>query len=633
LLSLLASSQGCSAGRGTIRSVLWGDFEQAKANANLRQLIARIRRIEREISVTLLRIAGDAIALDLTQCDVDLVSILAADRPTDGGEVTAASLIALWRGHLLEGFDFNETPVDEWISSMRDTVKDAFLGRAHDVLELTSDRGLDTNHWTLALRMLDIDNAQELPYRVLMKIYARQGDKALAFRTFEKCKRVLRSELGVEPSRVTIDLANSLRQTAAAADIASWLTLPPTGPSNGHGKLAPEPQGERREPLPRLILLPPNSVIADNLLRQLATGLIEDITVGLTRYRSFSIFAPHTGTALAARGFSLEDALKALDVEYAVTTSIIPRSGNPAITFRLTNASTAEVLWATESVFRLEGLNEIFGEVVRLVVRSLVDSIERAELRLPAKAPSSSAYRLVLEGRGLLRSSDLRKIRRARTWFKEAATKSDRYASAYVGWSRSISLEWLVRGMTDRSLLTDATKLADRAIDLDPLDGRALREKGLSSLYLREFDSSISSFEEARRLNPHDADTLADYSDALAHAGDPETALAVCREAILLNPLPPDDYLWVLASIYYQLRQYEKAFQVLKPTENSPATARLLAACAAKAGDIASARRFSRVVRSVYPDFRVDDIKAIVPNKYSTDTDHLIEGLRLAGLS
>src|SRR4029078_12815981 len=97
-------------------------------------------------------------------------------------------------------------------------------------------------------------------------------------------------------------------------------------------------------------------------------------------------------------------------------------------------------------------------------------------------------------------------------------------------------------------------------------------------------------------LNPHDADILEGYADSLAHSGDPKQGLNLFNRAVELNPIPPDEYAWTLGSIYYQLGDYRAALQALRPVEDSPATARLLAACNAQPGDLGFARHYTRAV-------------------------------------
>src|SRR5207248_6696538 len=135
-----------------------------------------------------------------------------------------------------------------------------------------------------------------------------------------------------------------------------------------------------------------------------------------------------------------------------------------------------------------------------------------------------------------------------------------------------------------------ALALADRAVGLDPFDGRGLRERGFTCLYLRRHDESLHSFQQASALNPNDADLFADYADALAHSGKPKEGLEKCVRAIALNPLCPEYYYWILGSIYFQIEDYESALKALEPIKHRPETARLMAASSALLGNDADAR-------------------------------------------
>lgn len=639
LLGLLAMSEGFTVNRAKIRPILWGEYDQHKANANLRQLIARIRKIEHSLGQVLLIFAGDEISLSAQNCRVDyaeLMAVIQLARSSAEPAEFCEPLLAAWAGILLDGLEFGEAGIEEWLEERRNSIKDQFLEAARHILDAEAGAASSDSRWRLALKLIDIDNTEEVAYRALMRVCADRADRGLALRIYRRCKRVLASELGVEPDQRTNDLARALRLTdtqqpdkkpvTAQVVRVSGSTPAPIDPMR-----ASKPAAGTR-PAPVLIVLPPVSIVTDDLARGLALGFIEDITIGLSRFRQFSVIAPHTGLSVAYQSQDFNAALTIVDVDYAVTTALLPSAHGFRLSVRLTSAATSEVLWATDAEFTLGALRGVFDRVIALVVRSLVDSIERTELQAPVPATDASVYRQYLEGRRLLTRHDLKNIRRARSLFKEAITRVPDYSAAMIGLSRSLTSEWLVRGMVETDLLKEAVALADKAAELDPFDGRAMRERGYASLYLRQHDYSLAAFEEALQLNPHDADILADYADALAHAGNPSEGLKYCLKAIDLNPLPPDDYVWTLGSIYYQLGQYKDAMLALKQVENNSATARLLAACSAQLGDKAEAQRYSRVVRSVYPGFSVRDVETIVPNKNLADTKHLVEGLKLAGL-
>ena len=202
-----------------------------------------------------------------------------------------------------------------------------------------------------------------------------------------------------------------------------------------------------------------------------------------------------------------------------------------------------------------------------------------------------------------------------------------------AGWSRTLTLEKVVLGTDEDELAEEALGYAERAIEIDPTDARGLRERGYSCLYLRRHDESLFSFEQAKAISHNDADLLADYADALAHAGYPGRAKEMCGRAIQLNPVHPDYYDWILGSVHYQMEEYTSAIRALDGVRHNPGAARLLAASHAMAGNVEEAGRYARIVREHYPRFGTQEVARFVPNRNSADTAHLIEGLRRAGLS
>lgn len=628
LLAILAASEHKSASRSQIRSILWGDFDREKANANLRQLIARILKIGQKFDLVLLDIRGDSVSINEKACTADYGAFMSLQR--GGIDARPAvqrceTLLSLWTGRLLDGFGFDEAAVDEWLEANREEMRDRFVDAAREALDAAIDPESADAAWRLALKVIDADRTEEAAYRAMMRICAARGDRGFALRIFNRCKRTLATELGVPPSAQTMDLAVALRHRDA--ELPEEPVIQPVARA---AETRPAEKAERQ--IPVVLILPPISVVSDEATRTMALGFVEDLTIGLSRFRRFAVVAAHSGLSVAFGSRSVPEAMAVLDVDYAVSTSLMPATHGHRFGVRLTDVSNSEVLWATETDFTFATLGGTFERVTGLILRSMVNAIDEAEIKAPVPAPEFTAYRNLLEGRRLLHGSDLQSIRRARRMFKEALVQVPNYSAAVVGLARTMTYEWVVRGMVENDLLKESVELASKAAALDPHDGRALRERGYANLYLRRHDESLQDFSQAVALNPHDADILEGYADSLAHSGDPRQGLNLFNKAIELNPIPPDEYPWTLGSIYYQLGDYRAALQALRPVEDSPATARLLAACAAQLGELELARHYSRVVRSVYPDFQTDRVRAIVPNRNPEDTEHLIEGLKRAGL-
>lgn len=621
LLAVLGAAEGRSVARSQIRTILWGDSDREKANASLRQLIARIHRVEQTSGVVLLSMEGEALGLT-PNCRIDyadflvvLESALAADAAPASIQSRCDVLAALWQGALLDGIAFGEAALDEWLESRRDQMRQRFLEASRRLLDVPPIPEHADAQWRLARRILEIDCTEEVAYRSMMRICMSRGDRGHALRIFHRCKRILDTELEVEPDRLTRALAAELRDPGAP-----------------HVAESAKPAAADHE-VPVVMVLPPVGVTLDQTFAALATGLAEDIIVGLTRFRRFRVVAPPGPARMTLKEASADAGLSVFDIDYSVVLSLMPAAHGYRLAVRLTDASNSEVLWGTNPEFTGATVGDTFDRMIRLIVRTLIDVIDTRQVRLAMTSAKSTAYALCVQGRRLLQKSDLAAIRRAKKLFKRALAQVPDYPGALIGIARAISEEALVRGIAEHDLLKEAIGFATRAAELDPLDGRAMREKARADLYMRRHDESLNAFDTAISLNPDDADILSDYADALAHSGQPERGLPLSRRAMELNPAQPDDYVWTLGSIYYQLGEYRAALDALKPMDGSPATARLLSACAARAGDKQLAQRYSRVVRETYPSFAVGSVADLVPNRNRVDTEHLMDGLRLAGLA
>jgi TolA-binding protein len=104
------------------------------------------------------------------------------------------------------------------------------------------------------------------------------------------------------------------------------------------------------------------------------------------------------------------------------------------------------------------------------------------------------------------------------------------------------------------------------------------------------------------------------------------------EQAIELNPLAPDHYWWVGASILLNRGDFTGAIEICKNMKSDESVARILAACHAHAGNLDAARRYGERVKENYPGASAAEQAAIPPFKYEADSRLLFEGLRLAGI-
>jgi len=90
-----------------------------------------------------------------------------------------------------------------------------------------------------------------------------------------------------------------------------------------------------------------------------------------------------------------------------------------------------------------------------------------------------------------------------------------------------------------RSLCDKAFESAQRALSLDGADYEAHVAIAWPYLYRKEYDQAKKHLGRAIKLNPNNADTLANATLIFAFLGEPEEGIKCGESALQLNPRPP----------------------------------------------------------------------------------------------
>ena len=208
LLILLARS-GVSVPRARVVSLLWPDLDETTGRRNLRRELARLRESGAGDTV---RAEGDVLALaTVVRCDVDAFdAALAAGRPDEA--------LALWRGPLADGFALGDADAfDEWLAREREQLGERRQAALRASAAAREAAGDVAGALVRVEALLADDPLQEQHHRDAMRLLAASGRREAALAQFERCRALLRAELGLEPMAETELMASALRGPASAA--------------------------------------------------------------------------------------------------------------------------------------------------------------------------------------------------------------------------------------------------------------------------------------------------------------------------------------------------------------------------------------------------------------------------------
>jgi LuxR family maltose regulon positive regulatory protein len=230
LLQLLVCHRGHGLHRDRILEMLWPDSSASTAATGLRVALSALRNAlepDRESGSDgrFVRRDGDTIRLAMDsglRVDVDdFTRLLKAARAAESGSretmvATYEAALGLYRGDFLE-----EHLYAAWAEEERQLRRSEFLSAAERFATLLLRAGDSERGARLAETMLQQDPLWEGAYALLMEAHWQQGNRALAVRAYNRCKKRLRDALGVAPSARITTLLERIARPESGSTVSS----------------------------------------------------------------------------------------------------------------------------------------------------------------------------------------------------------------------------------------------------------------------------------------------------------------------------------------------------------------------------------------------------------------------------
>ncbi|ACP25699.1 adenylate cyclase [Sinorhizobium fredii NGR234] len=531
LAAYLALTAGQYQARSKLCALFWEDRGADQARASLRNALASIRFV---LGDRILIANRDAVMFDpdFISVDVSELEALAAGSAATAGAETARRLSSPF----LEGSTVSGEELSEWIEFERTRCRNLSEILLAKTAEQLAGVGEEAAAVALAQQLAALDPFREKSHRLLMRLYARQGEHALAMAQFQRCRQLLADELGTEPSPQTVALADELSLKGMPAREAR---RPEVASTSLQRQTARAAETDFRISIAVLPFLRPAEDADQSFL---AEGLAEDLITELSRHKDFLVIARQSTLALDPEPRHAEHAARALDVRYVLTGNLRRRGEDLSLGVQLVDTATHRTVWAERYTRKLEEIFAVQEEIVGLIITAVDAEVRSSEReRALRKLPETmDAWELFHRGLWHVYNFSIDQIEAAEECFRRATVLHPRFALGHAGLAQAAVVRIVWQMSEDiPATLESGLAHARHAVALDGAHpyphvmlGRLLTcqgELGLAHDHLRI----------AIELNPSYAHAF--YALAQVHiwSGRPGEALSYIDRAIRFSPRDP----------------------------------------------------------------------------------------------
>jgi len=397
--------------------------------------------------------------------------------------------------------------------------------------------------------------------------------------------------------------------------------------------------GRQAPTLPSIAVLPFENFSSDTELEFLGSGIAEDITTALYRFKSFLVLSRTSSFLQASEQKSAQMIGQELGASYVLEGSIRKLGQRVRVTAQLINVVDNDHVWANSYDLDLAEVFDAQDQIVAKIVGTLGDGIERHRLqRSKHLAPEElEAYELMLRGLELHKygSASYEQAVEIHRLFSEAVEKDPNLGRARA-WRVCASSRLLpvpTPAEMYEAYLDNAKTELDKVLEQDAEDPETHRMYGAISLIRREFDQGKYHIDKALAANPNNSHILASAAYFYTHYGEPDHAVELIDRAMIINPQHPDWYWQNLGHACWGQADYEAAVaHIIKQARLTDFDYAYLAASRAALSNSKEARRDIDHLKEINADMTAEFFANRQPFRLEKMRSCLKEQLISAGL-
>jgi serine/threonine protein kinase/tetratricopeptide (TPR) repeat protein len=373
----------------------------------------------------------------------------------------------------------------------------------------------------------------------------------------------------------------------------------------------------------------------------LAEGLSEDIVTGLSRFSYLRVIARSSTSQFAQGAVDIRAAGKDLGARYVMEGSLRQAGSKLRLAVQVVDAVTGAHLWAEnyERSFNPEALFELQDDLVSRIVSTVADTYgilprSMAELLRTVDPAALKPYEAVLRSFAHFQRLNPEEHAASRAALERAVEQQPGFADGWAMLSLILKEEVLHEFSAQPDSLSRSLTAALRAVEAAPSNHLAYHALASTQFFLGDRPAFRIAADRAIELNPLDGFTCAFLGSLIAYDGDWERGNALAARARELNPHHPGWY-WLVAGFNaYRKGDYRSALDFARKI-NMPNFWRrsvIVAAAHGQLGEVDEARKALKELLAMKPNYAEFGPRFFNRWFQQEMLEHLSDGLRKAGL-
>lgn len=392
--------------------------------------------------------------------------------------------------------------------------------------------------------------------------------------------------------------------------------------------------------LPAIAVLPFGHPPDDIEQSYFAEGMAEDIIDGLSHARMLRVISPLSSLAYRKQDAGARQVCADLGVRYLVRGQIRRMADTLRLSVNLIDGETDETVWSARFDRPIADLFAVQTEVAAGIIGAIEPAIlAHEQLLVKNRPPNLEFWDLFIRARYHFWKGTLPSFQQATTLLTQAlAIKPDDSAALSLLAMVDLSKVWAGNHPDAASLLLRAQDAAQRAVAADNRNPAAHHVLGIVLAQFGQHEQAIAAQRRSLQLNPYNPQAQGELARLIAFGGgDADEVIALADAALQASPTDPHDWLW-LRSKSIALLLAGRADEALQQAREACARRPdyfflhfLVAACAAVAGDMGSARAALARGHDMHPQYTLKGLRLGHPFSRDADLQRFVDALRLAG--